>query len=482
MRSLSHYTGERVYRALQPLKRYAWARRSYGNLRYVVHVCTDCIPHIFLKRLVKYDGSLARQAVLTYKTTLPESASADNFLRLLSEKGIEYHQGRHTFYLPPQEGLEKVLGAFVANYPADAGFKILKNIGSGEHHSYLNGDPSIHPWMRRVLIGSPQDVFDGACLAEILDLGPRVYDLVTLQNGALSLTCYVVEHVKGHEPSIDDYAGFMERLKSHVDKGILGISVPEGLERPDFAPPHCNGNLIKGDDGKCYYIDFQLFILKDRSKAIDSILEREVEHFHFGHPHFLTRKRFLYQEIPGVNQSAKRDTRKRWSAVRALLDAQGVRLKDRLLLDICCNTGMMLACGLSEGAFWGLGWDLPEVASPASRIQRMLGNSRLHITGCKLSEDYILTKDIPSHLQSRLDGSVVFYLAASQHIGFLRELANIPWQMLVYEGHQSDDATTVAKSLERMKREWQCDMVARRTIRDGYCGERPLALMIRRNR
>jgi hypothetical protein len=401
-------------------------------------------------------------------------------MAFLSKRGVEYSQGQHTLYLAPQKGLDLAVGPFVRDYPPDAGFKILKNMGAGDHHSYLRGGPKVHPWARRVLLGSPQDVFDGACLAEILELGPRAYDLATLQNGAMSLTCYVVQHVAGQSPSTDEYNAFMVKLRVCIDRGILGVALPEGLDREDFAPPDCSANLIRSGDGKCHYIDFQHFILKDRKKLILSILESEMEHLHFGRPHFLTREKFLYQEIPGLGRSAKRDTAKRWSIIKSLLDTQGVSLKNRLLLDLCCNTGMMLACALSEGVFWGLGWDLPNVAGPANRIQRMLGNSRVQITGCRLDENYGLTRDIPAHLQSRLAGSIVFYLAASQHIGFIKELASIPWRVLVYEGHQSDHGETVAESVERMKREWGCDVVMQRTIKDGHCGERPLLLLMRR--
>lgn len=480
MKPLIYYTGERVHRVLLPLKRVSWIRRSYNNSRYFIHVCSDCIPHIFVKRLLKHDSSPVRQTTLSHETRLPESASADDILAFLSKHGVKYHEGRHTFYVPPQQGLDQILGPFVASYPADAGFKILKNIGSGDHQSYLHVDREPYPWAERILLGSAQDVFDGACLAEILELGPRVYDLVTLKNGTMSLTCYVVQHIAGQNPSMNDYHGFMERLKEYMDQGVLGVALPQGLECGDFARPDCNANLIKGADGKCYYVDFQHFILKDRNKLIDSILAREVAHLHFGEPHFLTRKEFLYQEIPGLCQAAKRDTTKRWSTIKALLDAQEVSLKDRLLLDICCNTGMMLACGLSEGAFWGLGWDLPEVAGPANRIQRMLGNSRVQITGCRLGEDYALTQDIPSHLRPRLKGSVVFYLAASQHVGFIGGLATTPWEFLVYEGHEKDHGETVVKNLETMKQKWGCHVVAQRTIKDGHCGERPLALLMRR--
>ena len=133
MKPLSYYTGDRLYRALQPLKKVSCIRRAYNNSRYLVHVCADCLPHVFLKRLRKQDLSFVRQAPSFYATNIPQSSCAEDLMRYLSDSGIQYRQGRHTFYVPPQPGLRRTLGDFVDSYPADAGFKVLKNIGSGEN-------------------------------------------------------------------------------------------------------------------------------------------------------------------------------------------------------------------------------------------------------------------------------------------------------------------------------------------------------------
>lgn len=479
MKLSSCETGTRLSRVVQPLKRISCVRRAYHNSRYLAHVMVDRIPHIFVNRLCRRDPTLARQVGLHLQTMLPEMNSAEDILAHLSNAGVEYFEGRHTIYLPPQKGLSRILGDCVRFYPPDAGFKILKNMEEESSRSYLYNRKQSYPWARRILMGSPRDVFDGACLVEVLQLGPRVYDFMTLETGGKPLTCYVVEHVFGEDPGIDECEQFIRRLKGYMDEGILGVLLPEGLDCGDFHPPHCNHNLIKDESGRCLYIDFQHFVLKDRKKVLDKILDQEIDTLHFGHPHFRTGQRFLYQEIPGLCPTAKRDTGKRWSRIRDILERNNVVLKDRLALDICCNSGMMLGCALSEGAFWGLGWDLPEVAGAANRIQRLLGNSRVDIAGAHLNEDYALAESIPTHLQSRLDGSVVFYLAASQHIGFLKRLASIPWSALVYEGHQTESDQVVSAHLQQIAKRWGCKMATRTTIKDGHCRTRPLALFVR---
>lgn len=478
---MRYYTGERLYRILAPLKRHGWLTKAYSNFRYLSHILCHSLAYVFAKRLRRVDEGFGRQVLLVHETAIPESTSWREILQYLTDQGMRYGEGGHTFYVPPQDGLEKGLGAFVQAYPADAGFKIVRNLDAWKTQEYLeNSKIERYSWLGKVMAGSVLDVLDGACLTEILALGPRIYDLVELRHGAMRLLCYVVQHQEGGVPADQDHKEFIGRLSKVIETGLLSLVPPQGLRHVDFDAPGCNGNLIKAPSGRCAYVDFQQFILADRRKLIDSILADATEHLHFGSKHFLTDRKFLYQEIPALRLTGKRDMAKRRRAISGMLLAAGVSLKDKLAMDVCCNSAMVLAYALSSGAYWGLGWDIPEVARCAKQIQLALGNTRMDVFGCTLGEEYRLLNDVPAHLRRRLDGCVVFYLAAWQHIGFIRDLANVPFKALVFEGHENDSEDDTRRCTERIVSEWRCELAGSMTIRDGHCGSRDQMLFVRK--
>lgn len=159
--------------------------------------------------------------------------------------------------------------------------------------------------------------------------------------------------------------------------------------------------------------------------------------FSFGDVHYLrSKKPYIYQTIPGVRIAARRNSIIRWEKISKLLADIDIDVKNRLVLDICCNTGVMLSMALSDGALWALGWDLPQVAEVAMQLQRSLGFSRIDMIGASLTTNYSILADIDVRFHPFLDEAVVFYLAAYAHIGLISELATMPWRILVFEGHE----------------------------------------------
>jgi hypothetical protein len=73
---------------------------------------------------------------------------------------------------------------------------------------------------------------------------------------------------------------------------------------------------------------------------------------------------------------------------------------------------------------------------------------------------------------------VVFYLSVSEHVGILGALDRIPWRVMIYEGHQSEDLTQVSSVLEgRFGSKVRMATLTRRA--DGDSRARPLAVFIR---
>jgi hypothetical protein len=75
----------------------------------------------------------------------------------------------------------------------------------------------------------------------------------------------------------------------------------------------------------------------------------------------------------------------------------------------------------------------------------------------------------------------VLFLAIRHHLGFLPDLANVPWRLMLYEGGESERTATLDRSLEDLHRICAFDVVEAIDFRDGETGSRPLALLERRH-
>jgi hypothetical protein len=137
----------------------------------------------------------------------------------------------------------------------------------------------------------------------------------------------------------------------------------------------------------------------------------------------------------------------------------------------------MLSQALVNDALWGLGWDVPEIVDIGRRIQRNLGFSRITFFPARLTESYSLLADIDQRLGNKLPGSIVFYQAAGNHVGFINELEEIPWKGLVFETHQ--DERCYSSILGIMKDRCGAIMVQQRNLLDGDNLPRQLLLFVR---
>src|SRR5439155_26996900 len=128
----------------------------------------------------------------------------------LARREIHYVQGRHTIYIPPQERLSSMFGELVSYYPHNSGFKILKRLGPPETTHYLHDKHA--RWITARLMGGIRRQVDAANLLYALGLGPRLHDFVELNSPSTEMTCFVVEHVSGDSPTIDEHGAFISKL------------------------------------------------------------------------------------------------------------------------------------------------------------------------------------------------------------------------------------------------------------------------------
>jgi hypothetical protein len=460
------------------LRQYEWIRRVYRESRTAIHIAQNRI-------LAIRAGDFAWRRRRNYLGTISEwklpiqVTSADDLLAQCDGSGIRCATGRHSVYLPPQPMLRHWLGEIVEAFPEDAGFKILRNFESPMEASYLSNGHQRR--LTKRMMGSVTNQALAANALAALDLGPPCYGIAHLHSGCQEMTAFVVRHVQGDLATPEDCESFVQKLHSYISQQYFELVPVRGLKDPDFLPPNCNGNLLREQStGRLQYIDFQQFLVVQR-RLLQAITHDSPEDVHFGGTSKLWRRgrKYLYQSVPGLASAAKRDTNYRWRIYKAALAQCGVQLKGKVVLDVCCNTGVMLSHAIGDGAAWGIGWDLPNVLSHSRRIMQALGAGCATLVPARLSSDYQIAASIPNWLRGRLNDSVLFYLAAIQHVDIIRDLANVPWKTALFEDHEGITQQEARNNLSRIEAVWNCRLAWQGKIRDGDCGTRSIAVFQR---
>ena len=143
--------------------------------------------------------------------------------QFLVDSGLRFSEGSHTYYLPPQKNLRRLLGEMVDVYPSNSGFKILKDPGNpleaeymGNHKDGLSADK-----VRRLLTGRPHQQMIVANYIHYQGLGPKIYDVCCIERGEQGHTIFVVDHVLGRSPSMTECHEFTRILKTVLKKKYL---------------------------------------------------------------------------------------------------------------------------------------------------------------------------------------------------------------------------------------------------------------------
>jgi hypothetical protein len=276
-------------------------------------------------------------------------------------------------------------------------------------------------------------------------LGPRLVDLLEIQCGGTVWTAYLTTHCDGPTPSSEECEAGLNAIRELERTGVVRITNTNGYQHMDFRCPDCNGNaLMDRKAGRFQYVDFQNFLLVDYGAFLQKVAREAAKETHFGNHSYLRGGAFLYQSVPGLNLPARRDAEARGRLLDELMQAAGVAVKERLVLDIGCNVGMMTAQYLKRGAYWTHGWDAETVIRHAERLMLGVGCTRFSLTPGWLEAGRDLVGDLPAFLVPKLRGCVISYLSIRRHVGWLDALKQIPWDFMIYEGHEAEDERALA--------------------------------------
>ena len=172
-------------------------------------------------------------------------------LTYLEVARIDYNEGGHAVYLPPESFKASAFGQLAAAYPPDAGLKIVKGKGGiddGEYISepYQRRQPppfQTGPWSSAINAGRKPAIAKG--------VGARLYDLIELESAAIMCwTAYVIQHVSGGVPSVSECEAGIGKLRELERQGLMKAILPEGFDDEEFECPKCSDNAFTDDEGE----------------------------------------------------------------------------------------------------------------------------------------------------------------------------------------------------------------------------------------
>jgi hypothetical protein len=418
------------------------------------------------------------RTVVVSGINLPPNGSLIEYLR---SAGIDYREGSHAIYLPPQSVKLTAFKSLIESYPSDAGLKIVKHQGGVDESDYVlaatKGDSKIQQGM----VHGHRHLLLVANLLYAAGIGPRLYDLMNLNSSEQVWTAYVVQDVGNRIPTPDQCEAGIQKLRELDAEGVIRVILPDGFDDEEFECPTCCNNVVVDSEGQFKYIDFQNFLLGDYEKFLTNLAVAAAEQTHFGDTTMLRGGRYLYQSVPGVNLPAKRNVANRMKTLNRLLKEAGVSVKERVVLDVGCNIGMMMGEYLNLGAKWCHGWDRASTTPHTERMLLALGCTRFSTTGADITSSKSLRDDLPKHVAALLEGCVVSYLAIRGHLNWLEDLKQIPWSFMIYEGHEGETFEEFESHLEELRRLTNFELGPTSTYVDGDSEERTVAILIRRS-
>jgi hypothetical protein len=180
-----------------------------------------------------------------------------------------------------------------------------------------------------------------------------------------------------------------------------------------------------------------------------------------------------------VRLPGKRNVEKRVEALLDLMHTAGVSVENRLVLDIGCNIGMMMAQYLKLGALWCHGWDQESIVPHTEKLLYALGCTRFSTTGGEITQSIDLRNNLASHLKPHLKGCVLSYLAIRGHVNWLDALKDIPWAFMIYEGHEGETNEQSLRYLEEFNKNVPFRIAAHGEYADGDSERRTVAVLIK---
>ena len=454
-------------------------RQARRELRTVVLVGPRAVGARLLPHAHLWRKALPVQA--PRRVSMNAQGPIDNLAALKSWLGgAAYTEGYDALYLAPESWRATPIAAVAERYPAAVGLKLSRNKGDAGT-SYAT--PVAGRKTQQMLSANHayQTLIFNFLHAE--GIAPRLYDLIEFEDGYGNVWCgYVVEHVDGAAPTVDDFNRVISELRALEQQGIIFLTSPAGWDGVDFKLPDCHGNLLRDKaTGRALYVDIHNFSLNRYDRFLDKLANEVASASHFGEQSKIIGTiggNYLYQEIPGVAAPAKRSPRQRMVAYDKLFADAKLDLKDKLFLDFGCNLGLMGAELQRRGAGWHHGWDFPAVIQATRRTLLAIGCTRFSLASCDMTDAAALRASMPEHLKRfSADETVISYFALRKHIGWTPLLAEIGWRYMIYEGHQTDgELEGYVAELNRMV---PVEIVVKTKLRDANSTPRDAAIIRR---
>jgi hypothetical protein len=203
--------------------------------------------------------------------TVPNSArlsDQDAFTRwLVGPK--EPPQGVDSLYLSPTAWAASPLAQVAHSFPPASGLKISKNVGDigSPYMTWRSGRR-----LQRRLSGAHYSQAKTYDYLNKLGYGPALFSIMEIVDGSGAIRVgYVVEHVEGSTPSVEEFAELVARLRRLCNDDKAALVSGSGWAGKDFQLPDGNGNAIKSSkDGKTRYIDVHSFRVLDPNVLVDA--------------------------------------------------------------------------------------------------------------------------------------------------------------------------------------------------------------------
>jgi hypothetical protein len=462
--------------------------RCLGRLKYQIQVEARMIRRLGLGRLTRELIGLSMPRLSALPLQSPLQIVIPNLqLRTLKELrgyldsvGIKPKEGAHTIYIGPDDIEASEFRILRGHYPPNAGLKLMKTPGSLRECGYLHGENRGLSLLHKKLIYKHPKLCLVANFLHAQGLGPQLYDLVELRFGDQVWTAYVVEHVRGIHLTAESCAAGFQRMRELERQRWIKSNLPDGWEDEEFKPSASNDNVLLTEHGEFRYIDFQNFLLTNHQRYLEGIATKASIASHWGDCSVLRGGRYLYHTVPGLRLPGRRDTMHRGTRLAELLSAAGVSIQDRLVLDIGCNVGMMMGQYLRMAAAWCHGWDMPEVIPHTRELLLATGCTRFSLSSVQVDQNRDLINDLPDFLKRRVCGCVISYLAVRHPLGWINDLARIQWSVLIYEGHEDDSPKDFERYMTELSQKVCFRVGSVATFRDGDCGPRTVAVLLRR--
>ena len=109
-----------------------------------------------------------------------------------------------------------------------------------------------------------------------------------------------------------------------------------------------------------------------------------------------------------------------------------------------------------------------------------MGMTRFDLFAKDIDSQSEFASQVPSHAVER-NGSILFFLAMHKHIGFPDRVNDLPFEFMLYEGHEGESLTDTEGFLKEIQEKWNLENCGITAYHDGDSRERFAAVLRRRS-